>query len=215
MAAGPITLNKRSHSSTVSTDSSESAPAPADAQPGPLVIAHRLRALRRQRRLTLRVLAERTGLSQGFLSQAERGHSMPSIGSLQRIAAALETQITYFFDDHDTRPVVLRAHERTRLLTDLERVNKFVLTAHPLENLEVLLCVLEPGGSTSRGPASHGPSDEFVIVLRGIADFEVGGQLSTLEEGDCITYSSSIPHRATNNSSAMLELLYAISPPSF
>ena len=200
----------------MSADSSESAPATAPPpEEAPLKIAHRLRALRRQRRLTLRVLAERTGLSQGFLSQAERGHSMPSIGSLQRIAAALDTQISYFFDEQESQPVVLRAHERTPLLTDLEHINKFVLTARPLENLEVLLCVVEPGGSTSREFASHGPSDEFVIVLRGVAEFEVGGQTHTLEQGDCITYSSSIPHRATNNSSVMLELLYAISPPSF
>jgi transcriptional regulator with XRE-family HTH domain len=50
-----------------------------------------IRALRRDRGLTLVQLAAATGLSQPFLSQLELGRSRPSMRSLFRIAAALDT----------------------------------------------------------------------------------------------------------------------------
>ncbi len=50
-----------------------------------------IRALRRDRGLTLVQLAGATGLSQPFLSQLELGRSRPSMRSLFRIAAALGT----------------------------------------------------------------------------------------------------------------------------
>lgn len=181
-----------------------------------LQLGGRLRALRKQRQLTLRVLAERTGLSQGFLSQAERGLVSPSIASLQRIAEALDAQIAFFFDDdHHSRPAVLRLDERTPLLFDQERVRKFLLTPRPLEHLEVLLCELQPGGSTSQELYSHGASEEFVLVVSGRAEIEVAGKLRTLDAGDCMTYASAMPHRATNPGPEVAELLFAISPPSF
>ena len=50
-----------------------------------------IRALRRERGLTLVELAAATGLSQPFLSQVELGRSRPSMRSLFRIATALDT----------------------------------------------------------------------------------------------------------------------------
>src|SRR2546425_4825078 len=51
-------------------------------------VGERLRALRRSRRATLRTVAERSGLSESFLSQVERGRSSASIESLRRGADA-------------------------------------------------------------------------------------------------------------------------------
>ena len=52
-------------------------------------VGERLRTLRRFRRCTLQTVAARSGLSESFLSQVERGRSNASIASLRRIADAL------------------------------------------------------------------------------------------------------------------------------
>jgi transcriptional regulator with XRE-family HTH domain len=49
-------------------------------------VGERLRTLRRFRRCTLQTVAARSGLSESFLSQVERGRSNASIASLRRIA---------------------------------------------------------------------------------------------------------------------------------
>ena len=57
----------------------------------------RLKALRRERKLSLHGLAELSGLSTGMLSQIERGLSSPSIRSLRLLGVALRVPISWFF----------------------------------------------------------------------------------------------------------------------
>ena len=51
-----------------------------------LQLGPRIRSLRHARRVTLRELAERAGVTESFLSQVEREVTSPSIASVQRIA---------------------------------------------------------------------------------------------------------------------------------
>ena len=53
----------------------------------------RVRALRRERGLTLKGLGRLAGLSHPFLSQVERGLARPSVTSVERIAAALDVSV--------------------------------------------------------------------------------------------------------------------------
>src|SRR3954468_7794042 len=57
----------------------------------------RVRALRRERGLTLKGLGRRAGLSHPFLSQVERGLARPSVGSVERIAAALDVSVAHLW----------------------------------------------------------------------------------------------------------------------
>src|SRR3954471_16234711 len=57
----------------------------------------RVRALRRARGLTLKGLGRLAGLSHPFLSQVERGLARPSIGSVERIAAALDVSVAHLW----------------------------------------------------------------------------------------------------------------------
>jgi DNA-binding GntR family transcriptional regulator/DNA-binding XRE family transcriptional regulator len=61
-------------------------------------VGQKLRELRRSRDVTLETLAERAGLSASFLSQLERGRAGASLSSLQRIAEALEIQLSEILD---------------------------------------------------------------------------------------------------------------------
>ena len=59
-----------------------------------MTLGARLRAARARRRLTLRTVAERSGLSRGFISQVELGQVSPSFASLSKIADALGEHLT-------------------------------------------------------------------------------------------------------------------------
>jgi two-component system OmpR family response regulator len=63
-----------------------------------LTVGSRLRALRQRRRLTLRQVAQRTGLSVSLLSQVERAESAASVASLHKIATALNTTLHSLFE---------------------------------------------------------------------------------------------------------------------
>src|ERR671922_2028860 len=130
-------------------------------------VGERLRELRRFRRATLRTIAERSGLSESFLSQVERGRSSASIASLRRIADALGVSMADLFEpDGVPGPRVLRRDERPALSFGILG-RKLLLTPRPLHHLEVFAGELDPGGSTGPEPYAHGDSEELFVVLSG------------------------------------------------
>ncbi len=64
------------------------------------VIGETIRGLRKERGLTLKQMARRTGLSVSLLSQIERAESSASISSLYKIATALEARIQDLFGEY-------------------------------------------------------------------------------------------------------------------
>ena len=178
-------------------------------------VGERLRAIRRSRRCTLRTVATRSGLSESFLSQVERGQSSASIASLRRIADALGVSIADLFEvDAMPGARVLRRDERPALAFGVLG-RKLLLTPRPLQSLEVFVGELEVGGSTGHQPYSHGDSEELFVVLAGTVQLEVGGEVFHLEHGDSIDYRSSTPHRASNAGNDLAEVMWIISPPSY
>jgi len=178
-------------------------------------VGERLRALRRSRRATLRTVAERSGLSESFLSQVERGRSSASIESLRRVADALGVSMADLFEpDGLPGPRVLRRDERPALSFGVLG-KKLLLTPRPLHHLEVFAGELEVGGSTGTEPYAHGDSEELFVVLSGTVQLELGGELFDLEPGDSIDYRSSTPHRISNTGQDLAEVMWIISPPSY
>ena len=178
-------------------------------------VGERLRALRRFRRCTLRTIAERSGLSESFLSQVERGRSSASIASLRRIAEALGVSIADLFEPGGPPLArVLRRDERPALSFGILG-RKLLLTPRPLHYLEVFMGELEVGGSTGAEAYAHGDSEELFVVLSGTVQLELGGELFDLESGDSIDYRSSTPHRITNTGDELAEVMWIISPPSY
>ncbi len=62
------------------------------------VVGGRLREKRTAAQLTLKQLANRTGLSVSLISQIELGKSAASMSTLHKLATALQVRMTYFFE---------------------------------------------------------------------------------------------------------------------
>ena len=61
-------------------------------------VGNRLRALRKERGMTIPQLAAATGLTNGFISQLERDLTSASLSSLARIAGALDVRLGHLVD---------------------------------------------------------------------------------------------------------------------
>ena len=175
--------------------SSALAPAAAPADPQAERIGARIRRLRHARGMTLVQLAEGSALSHPFLSQLERGLARPSIGSLEKIARALETsQLELLADDEDVVPSapvsVVRSGEgatgpygegEARLLVTGRRA------FHPLELT---------GVNAEFGDAFRHAEDEFLHVLDGRVEVDLGSEgVLRLGPGDSVYYAGGTPHR--------------------
>src|SRR3954470_20438968 len=131
----------------------------AVSEPAITAIGARVRALREAQRLSLRDLAERSGVSAPMLSQVERGETSPTLHVAARIAAGLELRLSQLLRlDEDGIVTVVRGAERRAGGADGHRYE--ILTPPlPGQRAEVSLHRLPPGGCPRRpgGPPPPAP----------------------------------------------------------
>ena len=180
-----------------------------------LQLGPRIRSLRQARRVTLRELAERAGVTESFLSQVEREVASPSIASVQRIAGALGLAIAELFVEEPSVGRVVRRAERRRIeYPGLGTVDEF-LTIGLTGRVQVIICTIAPGGGTGPEAYAHDSDEEVVVVLEGSIDLWVGDDHHVLDTGDAITYSSRLAHSSVNNGTIPAVVLFCVTPPSF
>jgi len=79
-----------------------SPPVPASAEAGAQV-AHQVREIRRARHLSQRQLAGRMQVPRTYISKIENGKAIPTLGSLERLASALEVDLCQLVRDSRSR----------------------------------------------------------------------------------------------------------------
>lgn len=195
-------------------DSARPAEPAADARTR--LVGAEIRRIRTRRGWTLRDLAERCGLSAGFLSQAERGINAISLTSLFALAGALEVDAVALLgaagrrgghayavtrhDDPHAPQVALGEREHRVLTADL-----------PDQRIEVLATTVRPTAEPS--PATEHDGEEFCHVLRGELAFLLPDETAVLAAGDSIHFKSRIPHAVHNRGTDVAEVLWAVDHP--
>ena len=160
-------------------------------------------------------MAERSGVTESFLSQVERDVTSPSIATVQRIARALDLSIAQLFADEPQTGRVVRREARRRVeYPGLKAVDEF-LTSNMAGRLQVIVSTIEPGGGIGAEPYTHDSDEEVVIVLAGVLDLWVGDEHYVLREGDAITFPSRLPHWNVNHGDRPASVLFCLTPPSF
>jgi transcriptional regulator with XRE-family HTH domain len=177
---------------------------------GPKNVGERLRHLREERRISVRKLAELTEFSASFISQVENGQASPSIGSLERIAAAVGVTLGEFFaapSGDERAGLIVRAAGREHL--DSAWSNARIDALAPMSGgrkLEPVLITLEPGGRSGKRPHAHA-MEEFAFVLEGRVRLTLGEEAHDLEEGDAVTITPEQARAWENTGSAAARIL--------
>lgn len=167
------------------------------------VIGARVKALREASSLSLRDLAERSGVSAPMLSQVERGETSPTLTVAARIASGLDLRLSQLLRlDEDGSVTIVRASERAGG-GNAKRGHRFdVMTAaQPGQRSELSRHTLAPGGATGAPddqPMHEPGSRETALVERGSVVLVCDGRRHELAEGDCVTFDADLPHHFEN-----------------
>lgn len=140
-------------------------------------IGARLRALRRERELTLAALSARCGVSVSYLSAVEKGINHPSLRTLAAVTEALGVRIPDVLVEEGG------VHVRHGRVPDGRRA--VVPVSHSLLQLEGCLVVAAPG-DTGRCPVALPGRDLFVYVVSGRVELDVDGRRVVLGPGDAL-----------------------------
>lgn len=175
----------------------------ATADPLAISIGTRVRALREAEGISLRELAQRSGVSAPMLSQVERGETSPTLAVAARIAAGLALTLSQLLrlDEGGTVSVVRKAERRSG--GNEARGHRYEVMTPPLPGLRAELSrhTLEPGAATGGpgDPPMHEPgARETALVSDGTIVLVLDTERIELGAGDCVTFDADLPHHFLN-----------------
>ena len=176
-------------------------------------VGGRVKALRDSMGLSLRDLAERSGVSAPMLSQVERGETSPTLAVAGRIAAGLDLTLSQLLRlDESEHVVVVRAGEGRARERSGHRLEELTPPL-PGQRADVSRHRLEPGAATG-GPADpplHAPgARETAVVLAGGLTLVLDGRDRELAAGDTVTFDADIPHHFENRGSEPAEFIAVV-----
>ncbi len=153
--------------------------------------------------MSLRELAERSGVSAPMLSQVERGETSPTLQIAGRIAAGLELRLSQLLRlDEDGAVTVVRRGDRRKGPTR-GRGHTYEILTPPLpgQRAELSRHRLSAGAVTGGpgDPPMHEPgSRETALVHAGKVVLACDGRRLELLDGDCVTFDADLPHHFEN-----------------
>ena len=165
------------------------------------MLGDQIRSIRKRQEITLKELAEKTGLSIGYISQIERSLTDPSLSTLRKISGALGVPTYLFLGDEPHGSLTLRKEEMIQLSQPNSNVCYQIMSPMPTGEFEPQSLVarfeLAPRSVDGELPVIH-PSEEIVLLERGTLDVIINGNSVRLEAGDTTLIRSNLPHIFSN-----------------
>jgi transcriptional regulator with XRE-family HTH domain len=159
----------------------------------------RLKETRKALEMTLKEVADASGMSPTHISEIERGKTSPTVGALRKIAAALGKDTAYFVEEEPLPKVsVVKKEDRETLLLrgdgDAFVTARALTSGIPAGRIQLALVDDNEGGMMT--PHAH-DGEEAIVMLSGEARVSVGDDEFIIEPGDCVHFSARIEHTAT------------------
>jgi transcriptional regulator with XRE-family HTH domain len=167
------------------------------------LIAQNIKALRKQKKITLEKLAELTGLTKGYISKVERSRKAPPYSTLNKIAIALGVDAAFLLGERldpskDTR-VSFTKKNQGRVVGMMKSLSEGSLYGYgyealavdkPGKNMEPY--IIEPAFGEEAIFQHEG--EEFMYVLEGKHEFIYDGNRHVMEKGDSVYFDATVPH---------------------
>ncbi len=183
---------------------------------GEVNVGEKIKEIRESKGLSLQDLASKTGFSTAYLSQLENHLISPPLGAIIKIANSMDVEMGTLFSQAGKAPfTIVRKDERTP--TSRVASKEGVRYGYSYESLapdkinrrmEPFIVTLEPTEKKSM-PYNH-EGEEFLFVLEGKIEVQLGSYSDILEPGDSIYYDSTTPHRVACTENAPARILAVI-----
>lgn len=177
-------------------------------------IGDKIRTLREARNLSVKILAEISGVSTSMISQIEHEKVSPSLSTLKKILDAMDETII---------SLVQLGNKQNSIKGLIKKEDRMKVIVSPGVHYEVLstmnktysmfVSYLNPGSGTEDFFIHEGL--ESGLIIQGKVELTIGETKVIMENGDSITHSSTIPHKWRNIGDETVVGIWVVSPPSF
>lgn len=181
----------------------------------PYHFGEKLRQVREHKGYTLKVVAQKAGVSESLVSQIERNHVSPAIDTLLSLADVLDINLEFLFEEYrKERPVkIIRKNERPTLVEEeivYEEISR-PDDAEKTNSFETYMIKVPAHSHTHRGSYGH-IGKEMGFIIQGTAKLTYENKEYILEQGDSATFSSGVPHVIENIGESELQAIWVVTP---
>lgn len=166
------------------------------------LVGTNLKALRTERKMTLKDVSRLTGLSCGYLSLLERGQSLVALDTLEHIAVCFNVDISFFFIHNagSTSPVIYRRYEQ--VYQQVEPHSFETILTHFAESSIVpsVQTIMPITAGSDLPPYASRSGELFIYVLDGVLTLDFDGQTAQISPGDSAHFLTEQKHRYYNTS---------------
>jgi transcriptional regulator with XRE-family HTH domain len=156
--------------------------------------------------MTLKELSDGSGVSVGYISQIERGHVTPTLGTLASLARALGVGLDYFVAMPRLSDTLVRREDRRRFSLD-GVTQQYEQLGVDLPNHEMsAFMIYVPDGYSSETVSHDG--EEFIHVIQGDLNITLDGESLSLKSGDSLHFRGNRRHSWENRSGGTAQLLW-------
>lgn len=181
-----------------------------------LNLGKKIQELRMGQGLSIRRLSSAAGITASMLSQIENGQVNPSINTLRALAGALDSPLYRFFREEPEETPVVTPNTRKTIGSKAEPdVTYELLTPDTRGSIEFCMMVI-PAGSSSNSHAQGHAGEEVAFLYSGESvELEIDSRPFTLRQGDSVRIPPQSRHIWHNRTNAPVQVIFAITPPSF
>jgi len=181
-------------------------------------IGPRLRVLRKEKGLSLREVAAKTGLAASFISTLERTSLGASATSIRKLVACLDTTVFELSSQvkslHQGGNSGVVRSEEARVVPMLGPDIQIEQRALRGAMMDCQKWILQPSSESEEAYAHEG--EEFIFVLRGSLEINLDvHERHVLNSGDSIYFDSTRIHSWRNSGEEEAEVIWVNTPPSF
>ena len=179
-------------------------------------ISKNISEYRKRKGLTIKELANLTGVTSSLLSQIEKGSANPSINTLKQISNALDIPLfNFFINDVPTESLVVRKDSRKKIIfAEDDSFTYELLTPNSKGEIEFMLMKIPSKESSSKELFSH-KGEEVAYVIKGSVCLYLMDTVIELNCGDSVKIPPHSNHKWENKSDFDCEVVFALTPPSF
>ena len=174
-----------------------------------LQLGKRLKTLRKARGLTLRELADVSGLSMNTISLIERRKISPTVATLSKLAGALGIMTADFLVEESGEQVIFLKQDQRQRVRSMKTLIENLGTGLSNRMMEPLLITLEPEANSGVEPLVH-LGQELVFCLEGQVVYEIGSREYVLASRDSLLFEAHQPHRWHNKQTKISQILLII-----
>lgn len=164
-----------------------------------IIVGENLRKIRKDRNLTLKEMADITGVSKSMIGEIERSVSNPTISVLWKIASGLKIPFTQLIHNEKASVNIVRSSDMKTINLDDEFKISSVFDYDPEKKFEIYT-ISFPVNSKSEVKQHNKGIEEYILIFEGELVVEIDGIKHQLNTGDSITFLGHIPHRYLNES---------------